>query len=226
MAVEAELVRLLLVFAQKAIDNGRTAMISVKFGGDYAFEFDNRGKVEFGASRKKLSPSTIKRNLKRKLEFENKVVNLKTDILTETKDDIATQTDLDITTTGVHIDTQTEHESVDLFDKETNTEDIHINTLEEAIGIDENGIIKPRTNEVLVEMAHGHTVNTWEDIEHLIGDKLKMKLLGKPWISNTGKHYMTIGFRTARQDYENWKIQTFNWQESGIRAVTSSRMYR
>ena len=75
-------------------------------------------------------------------------------------------------------------------------------------------------------MAHGHTVNNWEDIEHLILDKLKMKLIGKPWISNTGKHYMTIGFRTTRQDYENWKIQTFNWQESGIRAVSSSRMYR
>ena len=62
MAIEAELVMLLLVCARNAIDNGRTAMISVKLGKDYAFEFDNREKVEFGASRKKLSPSTMNRN--------------------------------------------------------------------------------------------------------------------------------------------------------------------
>ena len=223
MAVEAELVRMLLDFAQNVIANDdRTALIAVKLGSDYTFEFDNREKVSFGAPRKKLSPSTMKRNLKRKVEYENKMMNLKT----ETNEDIATQTDFDITAAGVDIGTQTDYENLNQIDKETNTEEVHVNTLEEAIGIDENGTIKPRTNEVLVEMAHGHTVNNWEDIEHLILDKLKMKLIGKPWISNTGKHYMTIGFRTARQDYENWKIRTFNWQESGIRAVSSSRMYR
>ena len=101
MAVEAELVRMLLDFAQNVIANDRTAMISVKLGEDYAFEFDNREEVSFGAPRKKLSPSTMKCNLRRKVEYENKMMNLKT----ETNEDIATQTDFDITTAGVDIET-------------------------------------------------------------------------------------------------------------------------
>jgi len=65
----------------------------------------------------------------------------------------------------------------------------------------------------------------WGQIEDFIIEEMKFTLIGKPWISNNGNHYMTIGFRTKRRDYEKWKTETFNWQDSNIRAVTYSRLY-
>ena len=84
----------------------------------------------------------------------------------------------------------------------------------------------PRRNEALVEMKYSHSAKSWDEIELFITKNLQLSLAGKPWIANNGRQYMTVGFRTSREDFENWKCRTLNWQESGIRGVTSSQVYR
>ena len=75
-------------------------------------------------------------------------------------------------------------------------------------------------------MKLNHNIKNWQEIEANISENLKLTLIGKPWISNNGRLFMTVGFRTKMQDFENWKIRTFNWQDSGIGAVSFSRLYR
>ena len=75
-------------------------------------------------------------------------------------------------------------------------------------------------------MKINHNVKDWNEIESHITDNLKLPLIGKPWISNNGRIFMTIGFRTRKKEFEDWKLRTFNWQESGVTAVTFSRLYR
>ena len=48
----------------------------------------------------------------------------------------------------------------------------------------------------------------------------------KPWIASTGNLFKTICLRTGKENFENWKLNTFNWQESGVRTVTFSRLCR
>ena len=38
-----------------------------------------------------------------------------------------------------------------------------------------------------------HTSKGWDDVENYVKESLKMTLLGQPWLSNTGKHYLTLG---------------------------------
>ena len=75
-------------------------------------------------------------------------------------------------------------------------------------------------------MKLSHGIKNWDEIESIISDNLKLTLFGRPWMANNGRQFMTIGFRTKVQDFEDWKIRTFNWQDSGIRAVSLSRLYR
>ena len=107
----------------------------------------------------------------------------------------------------------------------TNTDDI-LEEPTENQKVDENGYFHPQKNEVILQMQINHSLKNWSEIESHITEKLNLTLIGRPWISNNGRHYMTIGFRTEQTEHENWKLETFNWQNSGIRAVTSSRMYQ
>ena len=90
------------------------------------------------------------------------------------------------------------------------------------MGIKNNKV--PQKNEVILEMQINHRVKNWSEIESHITEKLNLTLIGRPWISNKERHYMSIEFRTEQTEHEKWKLETFNWQHSGIRAVTSSRM--
>ena len=83
-----------------------------------------------------------------------------------------------------------------------------------------------RKNDVIVEMKLNRGIKNWQDFEAHISDNHQISLIGKPWISNNGRLFMTVGFRTKMQDFDNWKIRTFNWQDSGIGAVSFSRLYR
>ena len=65
-----------------------------------------------------------------------------------------------------------------------------------------------------------------EKIETFIEKRLKFSLIGKPWIANNGRHFVTVGFKTWTSDYEKWKVNSVNWQDSGIRAVYFSRLYQ
>ena len=77
-----------------------------------------------------------------------------------------------------------------------------------------------------VAARNSSNIKNWQEIEAHISENIQLTLIGKPWISNNGRLFMTVGFRTKMQDFENWKIRTFNWQDSGIGAVSFSRLYR
>ena len=83
-----------------------------------------------------------------------------------------------------------------------------------------------KESETIIEMKMSHNFKTWDAIEAHISGTLGLSLRGKPWIANNGRQYITIGFRTSRNDFEQWKINTFNWQDSGIQAVSTSRLNR
>ena len=107
-----------------------------------------------------------------------------------------------------------------------NTDEKEIESLENTLDVAKNGQIHPKNNEVIVEIKLNHNIKNWQEIEALVSENLQLSLIGKPWISNNGRLFMTVGFRPKMQDFENWKIRTFNWQDSGIGAVSFSRLYR
>ena len=123
-------------------------------------------------------------------------------------------------------DIGTETNPVSLESVGVNTTEVEIETFENSVEVDVNGQIHPRRNEIIVEMKVKLGIKHWQEIEAHIVDDLQLTLLGKPWLSNSGNHFMTVGFRTKCQDFENWKIRTLNWQDSGIRAVSFSRLYK
>ena len=82
-----------------------------------------------------------------------------------------------------------------------NTDEEEIETMEKNLEVDTNGHIHPRKNEVIVEMALSHSAKNWNDVKEHISENLQLSLKGNPWISNNGRHYMTVGFRTNLQDF-------------------------
>ena len=75
-------------------------------------------------------------------------------------------------------------------------------------------------------MRIGHDDLDEKKVENYISKSLKFSLIGKPWIANNGRHFVTVGFKTWTSDYEKWKVDSVNWRESGIRAVYFSRLYQ
>ena len=222
-----------LEITQQLIKNKQSATINIRVGEDFIYHFSNQESSII--HKKKFSPSQRKRNEERKQKFEQKRVNdEKSDIIKVEKEvdeeqkvsikNSAVQTDLEDIIEKKDYETQTETMQMESIG--VNTEEEEINSLEKNLEVDENGVIKARKNEVLVEIKFNPDVKNWEEIKGHISENLKLTLIGNPWIANSGRHYMTIGLRTKIQDYENWKLRTFNWQESGIRAVSSSRLYR
>ena len=114
-------------------------------------------------------------------------------------------------------------ESVDVG---VNTETVNVDKLEDVLKVDKNGFIQPKTGEILVEMSVSHDVSSWDDVMLIIQDKMGLISIGRPWIANSGRLYKTIGFRTREENYEKWRLGTYNWQDSGIRKVSSSKLYR
>ena len=207
-------------------DMNKNVSIAMKVGEDISLEF-NSFKFEEEITRRRLSPSQIKRNNSRKVEYIRK----------KFKEESATAEHAVLVPVKMtEVETQTDWEQqdkemqtgiiVDSVSVGTITEEVKTDTVEDMLEIDDKGVIRPHENEVLVEMGFSHNTKSWEDVENYIETNLKLTLLGKPWLSNNGKHYMTVGFRTRRQEFENWKMRTLNWQDSGVRGVTTSRMYR
>ena len=95
--------------------------------------------------------------------------------------------------------------------------DIHKNT---------NREIRPKDNETIVEMRIGHDDLDEQKVERYILKSLKLSLIGKPWIANNGRHFVTVGFRTNSSDYDTWRANTANYQDSGLRAVIFSQVYQ
>ena len=194
------------------------------------YEFTNQEK-DVILQKKNLSPSQRKRNLARKKEFEeNKLVKLKPDkVKVEEKHEILKKYCEVQTNSDEKLRTKDSESQTEVTYSKTvgvNTDDVEVEALENTLEVDEHGKIHARKNEIIVEMKVSHTFKNWEEIESHILENLKLTLVGKPWISNNGRQFMTIGFRTNHQDFENWKARTLNYQDSGLLAVSSSRLYR
>ena len=96
---------------------------------------------------------------------------------------------------------------------------------EKEIEINEKGEIHHKPDETIVELKFGHDMENWEQVNEHIRKNLKMKVKGKPWLASSGRHFKIIAFKMFRRDFENWKIETLNW-ENIAKTVTVSRIYR
>ena len=186
------------------------AAINIRIGSDFVFSFNNQE-----TSERKKSPSQIKRNLERNEIFQNtKKEKLERDENTlekkiETKDS-ESQTDI-LTTTGTDTDMKNEQDS--------NNDKLEIRK-------DQSREIRPKKNETILEMRIGHDDLDETKVETYITKSLKFSLIGKPWIANNGRHFVTVGFKTNTSDYEKRKANTVNYQDSGLRAVMFSQLYQ
>jgi hypothetical protein len=215
------------------IKTKQRATIDIRIGSDFKYQFCNQEDEGF-EQKKKLSPSQRKRNFLRKSEFEHlkqvektsDAIKVEANSLEAKVFTIDSEAQTDPAEAIIKKDMEAQTDPVLLESIGVNTDEHEIDSLENILDVDKNGQIHPKNNEILVEMKLNHGIKNWQEIESTISENLQLPLIGKPWISNNGRHFMTVGFRTKIQDFENWKIRTFNWQESGIGAVSSSRLYR
>ena len=234
MSYLSELLSQCVDMTHQLIKTKQRATIDIRIGNEFKFQFCNQEDEAF-VHKKKLSPSQRKRNSLRKSEFDNqkrvektsddeiKMENDNLEEIVKTKDS-ETQTNPEEVIDKKDIEVQTNCVPVESIG--VNTDEKVIDSLENTLEVDKNGQIHPKKNEVIVEMKLNHNIKNWQEIEANISENLKLTLIGKPWISNNGRLFMTVGFRIRIQDFENWKIRTFNWQDSGIGAVSFSRLYR
>ena len=210
MSVPCELLSQCLEITKQLITLNQKAAINIRIGSDFVFSFNNQE-----TSERKKSPSQIKRNLERNEIFQNtKKEKLERDENTlekkiETKDS-ESQTDI-LTTTGTDTDMKNEQDS--------NNDKLEIRK-------DQSREIGPKKNETNIEMRIGHDDLDETKVETYITKSLKFSLIGKPWIANNGRHFVTVGFKTNTSDYEKWKANTVNYQDSGLRAVMFSQLYQ
>ena len=152
----------------------------------------------------------MKRNFERNETFKNmKKETFETKNLEEIseKKESENQTEILVTSTGTNTDTKHDNDCSD--DKED---------------FNENKEIRPKEKETILEMRVNHEDLEEKKIEAFISKKFS--LIGKPWIANNSRHFVTVGFKTWTCDYEKWKVNSVNWQDSGIRAVYFSRLYQ
>ena len=210
MSVPNQLLAQCLEITKQLITLNQKAAINIRIGSDFVFSFNNQE-----TSERKKSPSQIKRNLERNEIFQNtKKEKLERDENTlekkiETKDS-ESQTDI-LTTTGTDTDMKNEQDS--------NNDKLEIRK-------DQSREIGPKKNETNIEMRIGHDDLDETKVETYITKSLKFSLIGKPWIANNGRHFVTVGFKTNTSDYEKWKANTVNYQDSGLRAVMFSQLYQ
>ena len=202
-----------------------SATISIKIGNEFDFNFSNQEPQVRSISN--CSPSQLRRNQARKLDYERKC-NLENNQFVEMKNVLGENNQIHDTCSVKedHVkDVEGQTEVVSVADVEVKTDDNEIAKLDDSLNIDKNGTIYPNSSEEkLVEMRVSNDVKSWEDVQQIIKENLRMSVIGRPWLANSGKLFKTVGFRTLSADYEKWKIDTYNWQEAGTRAVSSSRL--
>ena len=179
------------------------ATIDIRIGNDFNYHFSNQ---EENVQMKKLSPSQRKQNFERKLDFqEKKIVERKHyDNILEKKESKDAETQTESEEVIEKQDSESQTTIIPLETVGTNTDEAEIETLENILEVDKNGHIQPRLSESLVEMKVNHNAKDWKQIETHIKENLKLPLIGNG----------------------DWKLRTFNWQDSGITSVSSSRLYR
>ena len=220
-SVPHELLSQCLEITKQLISLDQKAAINIKIGNEFVFSFSNQETF----NERKKSPSQTKRNFERKATFENmklKKENNQTE-KPETKPFAAVAT-LDKKIETSDAETQV---NVILTSSETNTDKEDLNDISrDKLDISDNKIL-PKENETILEMGLNHEDLDETKVEKYISKQLKLSLIGKPWIANNGRHYVTVGFKTKTSDFETLKRNTVNWHDSGrIRAVTFSRRHQ
>ena len=202
MSVPSELLSQCLDITKQLITLNQKAAINIRIGNEFEFSFNNQEMSE-----RKKSPSQVKRNLERNAIFKNmKKEKLETSPKTfakkpETKDS-ETQTVILSTTTETNTDiNKNAHES--------NNDKLDIKK-------NQNREIRPKENETILEMRIGHDDLDEKKVERYITKTLKFSLIGKPWIANNGRHFVTVGFRTNTSDYDTWRANTANYQDLSL----------
>ena len=203
--------------------------ISIKIGQDFHFDFCNQEKeVLF---QKRITPSRFRRNENRKIIYDQhkalkeafKHESCDPSLASDSRASVDKETQCKFEHT---VDISSQTSVVSVLDACVNTDKELFETVNDMVGVNSNGEIHPKDGEVLIEMAVSHEFKSWDEIKNHVRSNLKMKILGVPWLANSGRQFKTVGFRTWIQDFETWKRDTFNWQASGIRGVTTSRVFK
>ena len=224
MSVPSELLSQCLDITKQLVSLNQKASINIRLGSDFVFSFNNQ---EIINDRKK-SPSQIKRNFERNETFKNmKKETFETKNLEEKseKKDSETQTEILVTSTGTNTDTKHDNDCNDDKEDFDENKEIRQKEKEDKEDVNESKEIRPKEKETILEMRINHEDLDKQKVATFITKSLKFSLIGDPWIANNGRHFATVGFKTWTSEYEKWKINSVNWRESGIRAVTFSRLY-
>ena len=226
MSVQSELLSQLLDITKQLVSLNQKASINIRLGSDFVFSFNNQ---EIINDRKK-SPSQIKRNFERNETFKNmKKETFETKNLEEKseKKDSETKTEILVTSTGTNTDTKHDNDCNDDKEDFDENKEIRQKEKEDKEDVNESKEIRPKEKETILEMRINHDDLDKQKVATFISKHLKFSLIGEPWIANNGRHFATVGFKTWTSDYyEKWKVNSVNWRESGIRAVTFSRLYQ
>ena len=212
---------------KQLISLDQKAAINIKIGNEFVFSFSNQETL----SERKKSPSQIKRNLERKATFENmKKENIRTE-KTETNALAATAMptlDKKVKTRDTETEIDALNDKEDFNDKTNDKINDKINDqINDKSNFSDNKEIRPKENETILEMGLNHEDLDESKVETYITKRLKLSLIGTPWIANNGRQYVTVGFKTKTSDFETLKTNTVNWHDSGrIRAVTFSRRHQ
>ena len=247
MAAETRLLSMCISMTMELTKMQGNVKINIDVGPRFHFDFSNMGDESFTGT-KRISPSKLKRNETRRLLYAQRkfgVEEFNLDGCTfnhnVTSADKESQCDELKETSESVMQTETIYDSIkmdSLTDKDTQTDyektfDIGVNTelgyfdkLENTLRVNSDGEIRAEIGEAVIEMQISHEFKNWDEIQKYVKSSLKMRLCGRPWLANNGRLYKTVEFRTLKEDYENWKIETFNWQSAGIREVSSSRLLK
>lgn len=195
--------------------------------GDFRFSFDNKKNIQ---NKKTKSPSQQRRNFDRQAEFKKRLEK-KENNLEASEEKVKTESEkkdlndekfhvpkIEVETVATQTDTAT-------LEKETQTEYNQNEPAPDNIEINEKGEIVPKPNETIIELKFSHDLKNWDEVKMHITENLRLKILGKPWLANNGRHFKTIAFKTLRRDFEIWKQENLNW-ENIARPVTLSRIYK
>ena len=226
MSDDATLLSQCLEWTKQLMSQNEEVFVNIRMG-DFRFSFDNKKNIQI---KKTKSPSQQRRNFDRQAEFKKRLEK-KENNLEASEEKVTTESEkkdfndekfhepkIEVETVATQTDTAT-------LEKETQTEYDQNEPAPDNTEINEKGEIVPKPNETIIELKFSHDLKNWDEVKMHITENLRLKILGKPWLANNGRHFKTIAFKTLRRDFEIWKQENLNW-ENIARPVTLSRIYK
>ena len=188
-------------WTKQMTDRKQEVFVVIRIG-DFKFTFDSRKNAQ-----KHKSPSQLQRNFDRQTEFKGRFRKQSCDLRKEVieteektvgiKEETKPKIEVKIAETQTFAtfqDGESQTDDINYNDKDTQTEEDH--ETEEGIGANEKGEIIPKPNENILEVKFSHDMKTWEEVKGHIPEKLRLKIIGNPWVTNNGRHFRTIAFKT------------------------------